>query len=378
MPGIPLHVLEMVGDDYIKRVQDATYRTHFALAWLRKSDGFRPVNTGMTTHELVRYKRSRAVALPRGDVSSFTPNWEYKRMTYNLRALKNEDSIDIQDILDSRSPNAMVDLFAQKQPGIVDGMIVTLQESFYADGSTDMNVLRGVGTIAKLDTAYAVTASDRVGIPYTNYNGISTRPGDYNGDWDSTPTANAAFGKAWPFGKGDHQFDFASPVPYNDSTNYYGHASSTWRGGNAFNILDAASARMRTNTRGISPTIHVMGDTKFLDFLELVRQRNYQLLPHTPSRELGFPETLTYNGGVVTTDFYCPSNRHYTLNLNHVKLKYIKELPQGFRSTPSEVGNIMHTKVEEIPGSTYTVFRVYFFGDYFFEPKYVAWSDSLS
>lgn len=372
-------IMEVAGGNFLKETVDNTIRLSILLTYLRQSGGLRGEDGGYEWNQDVRFKQSRGRAFARGDSDDYAPNWEFKKSTFTRRDIKNVDFIHMLDVVDNDSQTKMVDYFLEKMPGIKSGLDSTLMISSFYDGSLDNDHLEGLDTFCKVDSGVAITNDDKVGIPDDMlYLTINTKPGTYNGEWsaDLSPSPNAAWANDFPFGSGDQQYDFWSHMPFHDASTAYGHTVDTWRGGNCFDILDAASMLVRLRGGdGIAPTLNILSEQKMLDFQAALRELTRILLPHTESRELGFPKALEYNGTVVAPDFYCPAGRHYSINPNQVQLRYIQKVPEGFSAQGD--GGLYIGRMGIHPTEPYYKYSLYFMGNFWFNPKAVAWSADL-
>jgi hypothetical protein len=288
-----------------------------------------------------------------------------------MKKLEINDSFDMADAVENRGDSAMVELMRVKFPNIVDGMQRTLKRSIFSDGSQD-NELTGLEAVLARDTNYAVVDStDKVAIPGTTYFGLPTGPSQKGGTWSSGNKANAAFGYDWPDGEGDEQFDFYSPKLYHATTQVYGNSPYAFTD-NCLDILTDAFNRIRL-TGGVeaSPKLGVFGSDYELAVKKKLRSVFRELMPHQPSRDMGFPGAITYEGAVIDGDFYCPMSKAYLVNPNAMELICVKQPPEGYEDV-MDGGMMWGFGPVRDPIGTGHYMAVFFFGDLYCNPKNLA------
>jgi hypothetical protein len=273
--------------------------------------------------------------------------------------------------LTNSGPLAIVNRYNRLTKDMKDSFDKLIAERFYVDanatGST--NDYQGVGTILGRDTAFAVVAGDRVAVPGVNYAGHDTKLGTFGGDWDAAPAAgdihNAALGNAYPWGKGDSEYDAMSPVLVNYSSNAWGSSSTTFE--DNIELVVAFLTVVMPNRTGFmnneaAPMLIMCDPQLFTAAKNHFRDRNRQLTPVNHQNDLGIP------GGSLNIDgaYLCPD---YSLGGTNECVVLCPQYMEMFN---------VHADLYRVYGPEWTLADAAYlmyasaYGNYRFQPKYFA------
>jgi hypothetical protein len=229
------------------------------------------------------------------------------------------------------------DLYHNKTKRLVKRLRQVLCSELYTDGNASGNGNRFQGIESFMGDDGATVAGDRVAAPSDSYAGRSTAPGTDGGSWSNTTGAqeyNAQLANDFPFGQGDSEYDYVTPLLVN-------YSSTQWTSGSTAFIDNCEEvlrfARIAQMHRGAKnedrsmPFIHMLSSDMYADFLNFYAARNRQIVPHKSSTDLGFEDTMNFEGDAVHYEYDCPAGVGYgivpgMMELFHLGNKLINEV----------------------------------------------------
>lgn len=317
-----LLTIKTTAPKYLKGAEDHTIRKRLLLKILQVSGNmiYNVRSPQMIWDVEVREPKVRV--LSGGNRHTFDQTDAYEQLCIDHAELEATDMLPRrQQMINNDSPQQIVDLAGTKMEKLTKRMSRMINSQFFADNSTGANtgMMTGIKSFIKPDLTTPNT--DQVVLPEagSQYGGKSIELGNLGGQWSSDlavpPSSIAA--TDWPWGQGATEYDWNTPKILNSTADFNGDAG--W-GNNCLKLLRRMSDVLKsTGGEGDAPTVHLLG----LDLIQEVkdkietRERNYI---SDYAKTLGFPDTIQYEGGIVTHDFDCPSSEGYAINPNDVAL----------------------------------------------------------
>ncbi len=286
----------------------------------------------------------------------------YEQLEINHSELEATDSLERRiQMINANSPQAIVDIGSTKMERLVRVMTRELARQFYTDNTSGTNVGRmtGIRSLFTPETGGGV-GSRLLARPAagSTYGGKSTELGNLGGQWSAnlgTSPTNAL--TDWPWGSGSAEYDYLTPKMFNYSASWEG--DSGWANACLKILRRAKSAIERNGGEGAAPMVHVLETNLFHQVKDKLDARE-RILVGDYTKALGFPDTLMYEGALITDDFDCPAGRGYSLNPNEMAL-YSVHSDLFFTDGP----------VWQTPEQS-TLFLIGFLGNWRWNPKFFA------
>lgn len=335
--------IQTTAPKYIKGASDCTIRERLLLAMME--------NRGLITYnnESTDFKWDVQFAEPPVESYGTAGNVDYaardlyKQASLDVRGYLSTDKMDEKDKLMNRGEVAIVNRYEKIIPNLLKGIRAKFGPELYCDGyaSGNENRICGIGSWMGGGSAASATANelapatDIMTGPIDTYAGLSTALGQ-SGSWSTTNSAVTGYGRYpissgtyftssdWPEGTGDAEYDFFSPKLYNEAATrntYWGAAADTSFADNAERVLSKAIQHLRLTAGATgAPTICIMSGNYFSDFKNALRAKQSIWVPHKEAEDLGFPDTLNFEGVAVNAEFGVPASTAYVLMLNEMEL----------------------------------------------------------
>jgi len=301
-----LQVVRSTAPKYWKGESDLTLRNRLAMALMEKYGVIElNANHGYVSVWTVKYKEPGVTPFTNRQDIQFTTTQNRIQLTIEPRYFKSTESISYHEAEQNAASDLQIIKLADKK---IEDLKMAMQNAFcalfYNDGYTNTSWFHGLESF--MGTGTTVTA-DKVAQPSDTYGGLSTALAAQNGTWSAnlstSPNANAA--TDWPFGKGDPQYDFISPLVLNTS-------SSSWENGtewidNCEEIMqymkNAQTHRCGKMKSTQSPYVHLLANDLFNDFESFLRPREQMTVP-VEAEEMGFAtDVWKMDGTWVTRDY---------------------------------------------------------------------------
>lgn len=247
----------------------------------------------------------------------------YEQLSIDNRAYIGTDRLSHLTNNINSGKNAIVKHYDEKLPQLVKSAQHTICKDLFNDGSTgNQNRLIGLGTFFKKDAS--TTANDLIAVPAagTTYGGKSVVPGAFGGTWSSNrgTSPSSVLANDWPFGSGDPEYDALVPKMINYTSNQWPGSGTTFSDNVAY-IMSLAKLLTRSlNGDGSEPMLHLLCTDFYNDFQNHWADKERIVLQHKEGADYGYPNTLNYEGALVTHDFDCPSDKGYGLNIEEMSL----------------------------------------------------------
>lgn len=316
--------------NYIRGESDEIKRNRKVMAMLRKRGRILYNQSGDGFDWKVRYRRAPMT------VNNGEQTLEFSRVNRWLTAFLDyegyvvSDSITKRERKKNRGQEAIVKVFSNKMKLLTADIKDQFAEEVYVDSGATGNDGRmsGIetfmgnnGTINITDgTQRSANAADPAGYPNSTYATINCTLGNQGGSWSS-----GDINKTWPFGRGDAQYDFFSPVIVNYTSSAF--SGTDW----ATNAVEALRFGVDAiNTRNV-------GEGGQVDMVELDRglYRQYKdnldskeriiIEPDLELRSIGFKDVIAQDGVEITSEFGIPEGVGYGWNFGNMRFRSMQE-----------------------------------------------------
>jgi len=306
--------------DYERGAQDLTIRNRLFLAMLQKRGRITYNHSGTECIWDAIISQPQASGWI-GQSLEFGSHNPLIQFTTDWRGLVNTDSFDFMGYLQNRGQaTQLVNVWKTKIDGVMTGLRNSFTGELFNDGSDSQKPL---GLRSFLD-AGTVVVGDKIAAPSDTYAGKSTVVASQGGSWETTATLtapNASIGNNWPYPRGTSDYDCTSPKLVNTvSTAWTG--TNTWLA-NAWRCLNTARTWLKVSgDREHMPNLCFLSADYYDQFKENQEAKTHLLMPVREATELGFPDTLGFEGlAVEGADFDVPANNGFILNLNTIEIK---------------------------------------------------------
>lgn len=321
-----LAVVTTTISQYAKGAEDLTIRRRILLALMRKYGKITYGNSGTSMTWQVEF--SQPQMRQHGDAGeiTFSEHTAYKQLNLDWRGYVITDLLPEKQRLANRGPQALVNLYKSKTENMIKKFNSGINGQFYVDGNASGNE----AAIHGFESCLGVTtpaATDLIGTPNDTYAGYSTVLGTYGGTWTANRTTaetprypNATLAKDWPWGSGSSEYDFLAPKIVNATSSNWGTGSTAWKD-NCEKALRRANLWLR-DTAGDSgaPIMFLFGSDYYGDIQDYFSAKQRIMVPHKESEDLGFSDTMNFDGAGIAHDFDCPAMTGYGLKIGEMEL----------------------------------------------------------
>lgn len=354
-----LAALKVTVPAYFKEATDHTIR-HRLLLKLMEIQG--NVILNMKAPEMVwdiEVREPKVRAITGSDRHVWDETQVYEQLRIAHAELESTDTIRRRfQMINSDSPQAIVDEAGKKMDRLVRAMTRKLNSQFYIDNSgANSQYMTGIGSFLKHATP---TAGDWVLIPAsgTTYGGLSIELGALGGTWSAglTSKPSVALGKDWPLGSGSSEYDYNAPKMFDVKSAIGG--STGWSANCLKAIRRMGQLIRHTGGEGNTPIVQLLSQEKYSEVEDKIEDRERTRVSDYASN-LGFPETLTYSGSLLTSDFDCPAGKGYAINPATCALYSVHS-------------DLFFTDADWSTESQLSQFLVGFLGNYVHQPKYTG------
>ena len=380
---------------YLEGAVDITLRNRFLTGWLDKAGRIKRDATGKDYNWLIEFKETQAQPYTpyqqlnfNNDnfnvAASVTPEWFYT-----------SSGMDVTEQLTNSGPSTILNNYKRRVTKLARAMEIYVAKALYSDNAAaaGANRLIGLATLCKKSLSISTTNADRIAPPLSGvtYAGLDLSLGSQGGTWsNNTATAyqmNTHLGNDWPDGQGDpsNAYDGTSPRLYNENSTCWATpgtpGSSNWRT-NCIAMLSRANTDLRMNTlESMMPNIHLSGAERYQSIKDKLREAFRDIMTtHKASEDLGYYQTLDFEGAAISLDHECPSDRTYSLCAAAMELFFYgqpndaKAQEAGMSSDAQRVtGGIYSTYGPERPaGSLQTVWLMFAGGNTRYQPKWMV------
>jgi hypothetical protein len=355
-----LAALKVTVPAYFKEATDHTIRNRIALK-LMETQGNIILN--MKAPEMiwdieVREPKVRAIT------GSDRHVWDETQVYEQLRIAHAElESTDVMrrrfQMINSNSPQAIVDEAGKKMDRLVRAMTRKLNSQFYIDNSgSNSQYLTGLQSFLKFSPTLVTNDWVLPPLSGTTYGGLDIGLGSLGGTWSAglTTKPNANLAKDWPLGSGSPEYDYNAPKMLRQNGPFGGLTG--WENTCLHQIRRMSQAIKHTGGEGVAPILQIFSQELYsavedkLETRERLRVSDY-------ATNLGFPDTLTYGGSLLTSDYDCPAGKGFAINPSTCALYSVHS-------------DLFFTDADWSTESQLSQFLVGFLGNYVHQPKYTG------
>jgi hypothetical protein len=327
-------VVNATAIDYFKGADDHTIRRRLLLSMLRRRGRIKYNASGYKQVWDVEFSEPEVRAY--GDAGSqvFNSHDAYRQLENDWRGYTVTDKLTKKQQLMNKGPSAIIDLYETKLPKMKKSLSNRFGNELYIDGNAagNENRIHGLASFLGDDGATAVT--DLIANPSDTYGGLSTALANQGGAWTTTANTtapNATIGNDWPNGSGDSEYDFLAPKLMNYSSTRWNNGGTSWAE-NCEKVMRQACIWSNVLGHDSANFCHLLSSQMFADFKNFMSARNRISVPHKEAEDLGFHDTLNFDGSVVKYEYGVPHQTGFLLCLEEMQVESLQEqlfVPDG-------------------------------------------------
>lgn len=328
-------VINTTAPKYLKGAVDSTIRKRLLLSMLEKRGRFSFNNSSFNLTWDVMFDQPPVEAYADGGLINFARNDLYRQCTIDWRGYVATDSMTRKERMMNDGDVAIIKRYNRIIPNLIQGLRDRFSTELYIDGYASGNENRAHGLESFLSNgSNSGAATDKMVIPSDTYGGRTTAPSQY-GTWSAdigSTVGNTPAGIAsgwtnygfttppdWPEGSGDASFDYFTPKLGNwSSTAWTG--STSWEDNCERCIRKMLQWLTLTSGADGTPTICLLAPDLYTSFKNRESAKQRIVVEHKESQDLGFSDTLNFDGCAITSEFGVPGNIGYFLNLNRMEV----------------------------------------------------------
>lgn len=312
---------------YMKGASDLTLRSRLLLALFKRKGRIEYNQSSYECRWQAEFSQPPMLAHGDGGVVDFSNHDAFRQRTLDWRGYIMTDSISMKQKEMNKGESALINLFQTKQNRITKSLRANFNAELFKSGSTAgrEQCIHGLETFFGSGTT---VAADRVAKPDGAYAGFDTDLANQGGTWSANLSTfpNASVAKDWPDGQGDTEFDWNSPKLLNWSSNNWGTGAQTWEA-NCWRVISQAITWLTlTGGEDGMPDICLLAPNLFQGYKNHEEAIRRISIPHKVANDLGFAgNTLNQDGCAIQTEFDCPVNTGYMLNVGQQTLSSLMQ-----------------------------------------------------
>ena len=330
-----INVIRGKAPTYMKGFADLTHRGHVLLALMKQ---YGMMEFGANDFSRIWQVQAYEPEIRVGSDTTrqtFENHNPYKQNQVDVRDYVGSDLLTESQYKKNRGRNQLINLYDQKMKNLGSAMKKRLQEWMYRDGDSAAYQDGFNGFESALADDGNTVVGDKVALPSDTYGDLSTAVGALGGSWTADLAAgdryNAQLANDWPYGQGDSQYDYYSPLLVNWGSSSWTTAGS-WED-NCDQVLRFSSTAMRARNgymnvdnlpmiNMLAPNLYEAAENHYADRFRIIQ-------PYT-SGDLGFPQkTLTLDGTVLTCDYAVPADVGYGMCPAHIEAFFLETINGG-------------------------------------------------
>lgn len=311
--------------DHMREVEDAIFRRRVWMAKLRKGGRIAYNCSGDGFDWTIRYNRPDMEVNNGTQTVTFTGTNRWKKPFLDYEGYIIPDTMTKRERLKNRNLPAVVKVFENLSSLLMEDMEEQFAEELYVDSSASGNTgrwsgLETFGGVESTNNTITVTSgvsraenvADPCYSPSDTYAGLSTALGNISGAW----TASTSIENTWPFGTGDVDYDYFTPVIVRYVSNPFDGTSTTWSD-NAVRATRFAIRALKRNKVKTIPLV-LMGDGMFRQYLDNLDSKERIMVEKRGASkgmvDLGFEDSVFQDGAEITSEYGVPSGTAYLLD----------------------------------------------------------------
>lgn len=356
-----LSVLKTTIPAYFKEATDHTIRNRLLLKLLEVQGN---VVLNMKAPQFIwdiEVREPKVRAITGSDRHVWQPHDAYEQLKIDHAELEATDIMDRRfQMINSNSPQAIVEEAGKKMDRLIKRMTRTINSQFYVDNTGSQSLyMTGIQSFLKYATP-ANAAVDWILAPASGaaYGGLSIELGSIGGNWSAglTTKPNTNIATDWPLGSGSSEYDYNTPKMINTTASIGGE--TTWANNCLKAIRRMNQSIKSTGGEGSNPIIQLLSQEMYSQVEDKIEVRERTRVADYAST-LGFPDTLTYSGSLLTSDYDCPAGKGFAINPEHSVLYSVHS-------------DLFFTDADWSTESQLSQFLVGFLGNWVHTPKYTG------
>lgn len=351
---------------FFKGASDLTFRHRLWLAMLQR---YGRVDFGVDSSYACVWdvEMSQPTVRQYGDSGDlqFNQHDALQQLTVNVRGYTATDRFSEKQKLMNSGSTQIVNEYKQKSVRLIKRMLQAICAELYVDGYAANNEQRLIGIESFMGDDGNTTGADKIANPSDTYGGLSTALGDQGGNWstDETTSPNATAATDWPFGNGDSEYDYLSPLLLNFGSTNWSSGASGWKN-NCESVMRFAkitqTSRGAMNENGQAPFLHMLSPSLFFDTQEYFAAKYRGWIPHQESHDLGFKDTMMFEGAAVVHEFDCTGGVGYGIVPSMMELFCLTPQLYGWKGPEWAIEKMAY------------LYLCYMFGNLRFQPKFFS------
>ena len=324
---------------HIRDVEENMLRNYQLGALLEAAGRVNYNNSGEGFDWPVQYRLHKVEGNTGETARNFSRKNLWKTANLSYRGYQATDSMYYREFRSNRGEEGIIKVFDNFVQRLETSIEQSLGGEYYVNGEATANsqgwhgletmfgdAVPGQTFAANGSGPQSAAAADKVGVPFvTDYAGISTVPGIYGGEQESSV--------AWPNGIADPEYDFWSPLIVDYTSDAFNGTladgstqSSTWaRQGDEAMRFAIIHAQRNSSQNGQITNIMLARDL-YMELLNLIDEKErIQITSEHQLRALGFKNTVNFDGIEVSWELAVPSGIGYGLNYDNIELKSMDE-----------------------------------------------------
>lgn len=266
-----------------------------------------------------------------GDVGmgprTFQPTSQFQTAGLPFRGYNVTDTISRGEFLANRGPEAVINIFNGMGERLQQSLSQRLGPMYYVNGYTagnekgwhgfeSMYTCNGTTNVtsgASLNTQRAANAADPTGYSDTTYAEMDTELGAYGGSAES--------GVYWLEGDPSTEYDVWTPPVVNYTSTYFS-ATTTFAANGQKAMRYALTHASRRGGKDRHPTNIALARNLWIAFLDSQNSKQQiNVQSNIVEWELGFGETMKFDGVSVTPDTAAPNSVGYIFNPKNITIR---------------------------------------------------------
>lgn len=292
----PLILVKTMAPKYIKGAIDHLMRNRQELK-LAENNGrliFNSARTSVTWN--IKYRRSPVSTMGDSTELTFARQDLWKQATLSSFAgYTATDTMTEMERLQNQGAQAIINRYSEIIPDKTAAVREAISDNMYADNSGSDNTLIGLESLLEDDGN--TVAADVIAKPSDTYAGLSTVPGNYGGTWSAVKAVkpNATMATDWPYGTGNYEYDFYSPMLVNYSSTSWGTGGTSFIDNGEQAIRFALTLQGNRGSVEDVPSMFLCSPDLFLAFKESQAAKFRIDIPIAPTTEFGLSNTQVMN-----------------------------------------------------------------------------------
>lgn len=334
---------------FFKGASDFTFRHRLWLAMLQRYGNIEfNASSFACTWNVEAYQPEVRQYGDSGDME-FNQHDALEQLTVNVRGYVASDRMTEMQKLMNQGSTQITNEYKEKSVRLIKTMLKSLCGELYVDGYAANNGRRFIGIESFMGTDGATVAGDRIANPSDTYGGLSTAfaalGGTWSSDLDAADRPSAALANDFPFGKGSSQADFMVPLMLNTGSTSWASGESGWKNNcesimRFAKITQTSRGAMEENPR--APFLHMLSSQLYFEAQEYFAAKYRGWIPHQESHDLGFSDTMMFEGAAMVHEFDCPAGSGYGIVPSMMEMFVLTPQLYGFKGPQEAIEKLAY------------------------------------